>query len=269
MRLNGQKTMGLPGIVITDPIWGIEFFCRWLNNPPKLRGGSMKVAFFGIHDYYMDDRPQIKSMKYPEETFFQVVELSDHVEEFLIHAMNLVSTAQISKKEELRGTCRDIFIDTDIICWWSSRIIKCFSGSKKPPMKHRLRRSALDFGEETRDINDKYIEVSREHDYDPILVSIDEYFTKELQERVVMRLSSALKISIRRAQEYYQSLRGTMITNVRYLNSINRLHWEIERSEMHDVAATLKKCVSIANELVSLSNHLLKIDNYGDFRFIN
>jgi len=53
----------------------------------------MKVAFFGIHDYYMDDKPQVLGEKYPKEILFEVVELGDHVEELLIKAMNLVIIA--------------------------------------------------------------------------------------------------------------------------------------------------------------------------------
>lgn len=222
----------------------------------------MKVAFFGIHDYYMDDQPKVLEEKYPREILFQVVELSDHVEEFLIKALNLTSTAQISTKEELTETCFDIFMDTRMICWGCSRIIKCFFGSKKLPMKHRLRRSILGFGEETEDVNDEYIGISKKHDYDPILVSIDEYFTEELQEIGVKRLSSKLKISMHRAQKYYQLLRATMVVSALYLNAINKLHCEIEHSEMSNVAATLKECISITSELVYLSNHLHKINRY-------
>ena len=222
----------------------------------------MKVAFFGIHDYYMDDQPVIKKEKYPEENFYQIVELGDHVEHLLLLSMNLVSTAQISKKEELTGTCFDIFMDTEIICWGCSRIIKCFSGSKKLSMKHRFRRSTLDLKEDTENINDKYIEISKKNGYDPILVSMEEYFTEELHEIGVKRLSSKLKISMRRAQEYYQSLRETMVVSALYLNAINKLHCEIEHSEMSNVAATLKECVSITIELVYLSNHLHKTNKY-------
>lgn len=220
------------------------------------------VAFFGIHDYYMDERPQVLAEKYPEEVVFQVVELSDHIEEFLIKAMTLVSAAQKLRKGELQETCINFFMDTEMISWGGNRIIKLFFGSRKPHMKYRLRRTTLDLQEEDEGISNKYLEISRKNDYDPILVSIDEYLAEELQGKVAKKLSNALKISIRRANEYYQSLRGMMIASVLYLNSVNKLHWEIEKCEMDKASVTLEKCVSIATEIVTLSNHLHKINAY-------
>jgi len=178
---------------------------------------------------------------------------------------HLVSAAQKYNKDELLETCVSFFLNADIICWRGKRIVKCFSSIGITHMKHRLRRSILDLQEETEDINDKYVEMSGKHDYDPVLVNVDEYFADELREKVVTKLSRGLGFSVRRANEYYQSLRGTMIVSVLYLNSINKLHWEIERSEMHNVAATLRKCVSLTRELVALSKHLYRINSYREF----